>query len=141
MTKFRSLLVMTIAAVLASASLSFASSAGAATADQSQRVRLYYGAISLASDGAFGYSYDFGTKRAAQNAAQQRCRQHSDYPGTCTQVGWFRNACGAVAVKYDREGFVSRYKFGWGTTKPRAVAQARRNFGGTIRTWVCTTRP
>ena len=40
----------------------------------------------LASGGAFGYSYDFGTKRAA-------------------------------------------------------IAPAKRNYGGRIRTWVCPTRP
>ena len=142
MTTFRTTFALTVAALLAGVSLTFASSASAATADESKRAgRAYFGAIALASDGAFGYSYDFGTKRAALNAAHQRCRQRSDYPGTCTKVGWIRNACGAVAVKYDRQGFVSRYKFGWGGTKQAAIAAAKRNFGGVIRTWVCTTRP
>ncbi len=142
MTTFRTTFAMTVAAVLAAVSLAFASSAAAAPAEDSPRAgRTYFGAIALASDGAFGYSFDFGTKRAALNAAHQRCRQRSEYPGTCTKVGWIRNACGAVSVKYDRQGFVSRYKFGWGGTKAIAIAQARRNFGGTIRAWVCTTRP
>jgi hypothetical protein len=141
MTTFRTTFALTLAAVLAGVSLTFASSAGAAPAEQSKQAgRVYYGAIALASDGAFGYSYDFATKRAALDAAQQRCRQRSEYPGTCTKIGWIRNACGAVAVKYDRQGFVSRYKFGWGGTKRAAIAAAKRNFGGTIRTWVCTTR-
>ena len=142
MTTFRTTFALTVAAVLAGVSLTFASSAGAAPAEESQRTGgVYFGAIALASDGAFGYSFDFRTKQAALNAAHQRCRTRSDYPGTCTKVGWIRNACGAVSVKYDRQGFVTRYKFGWGATKPIAIAQARRNFGGKIRAWVCTTRP
>ena len=105
MTTFRTTFALTVAAVLAAVSLTFASSASAAPAEERERAgRVYYGAIALASDGAFGYSYDFGTKRAALNAAHQRCRQRSDYPGTCTKVGWIRNACGAVSVKYDRRG-------------------------------------
>ncbi len=142
MTTFRTTFALTVAAVMAVASLTFASSASAAPADESERAgRVYYGAIALAADGAFGYSYDFGTKRAALDAAHQRCRQRSDFPSTCTKAGWIRNACGAVAVKYDREDFVDRYKFGWGRTKRAAVAAAKRDFGGEIRTWVCTTRP
>ena len=105
MTTFRTTFALTVAAVLAGVSLTFASSAGAAPADESQRAGgVYFGAIALASDGAFGYSFDFRTKQAALNAAHQRCRQRSDYPGTCTKVGWIRNACGAVSVKYDRRG-------------------------------------
>lgn len=141
MNTLRTTFAMTIAALLAAVTLTaLAPSAGAAAPTNERAARTYYGAIALAADGAVGYAYDFRTKGAALRAAHNKCRDKSDYPGTCTKVGWVRNACGAVSVRFGADGFVSRYKFGWGRTKRIAIQQAKRNFGGQIRAWVCTTR-
>ncbi|MDQ4053175.1 MAG: DUF4189 domain-containing protein [Actinomycetota bacterium] len=145
LTRLRTTIAMTAAALLTAACLTVlapaagAASPGAPTNERSARA--LYGAIALAADGAVGYTYDLHTKRAALRAAHKQCRQRSDYAGTCTKVGWIRNACGAVAVKFRPSGFVSRYKFGWGRTKRAAVEEAKRGFGGQIGAWVCTSRP
>lgn len=139
----RTTIALAAVSAVAAVSLLVAPGAGASApaAPSSERAaRAYFGAIALAADGAAGYAYDFGTKRAALRAAHQRCKSLSDYPDTCTRVGWVRNACGAVAVKFRPDGFVARYKFGWGRSKAVAIRMAKRNFGGDIRAWVCTAR-
>lgn len=140
---FRAQVLLGIAGLLAATMLALipAGSAQAAESPASARAaRNYFGAIAISADAATGYSYDYRTRKRAQNVAVAKCRQRSNYPGTCRIAGWMRNACGAVAVKYDSRGFVSRYKYGWAGTKQGAKNAARRNFGGQIRTFVCTTR-
>ena len=103
-------------------------------------VTKYFGAISLGSDARIGYARDYRSRRAAITAANQLCRQRSRFPATCTSVGWMRNACGAVSVRYRPDGSVHRYQFAWGTSPTHASREARRGFGGQIRTAICTTR-
>lgn len=144
MKTLRTTFAMTVAALLAVATLTTlapAAGASSAAAPASERaVRVYYGALALSTDGAVGGYYDARTKAAAYRGALRQCRQKSNYPGTCAKVGWVRNACGAVSVKFGSDGFVSDARFGWGRTKRIAISQARRGFGGQIRGWVCTTR-
>lgn len=142
MNQIRTIVAMAVATVLAGTMLAFAPASNASTssAPTTERSRAFYGAIALSADSTIAYSYDYRTKRRALRAAYRKCKARAEYPGTCTKVGWVRNGCGAVAVKYGTNGLVSRYKFGWGRTKAIAKANARRNFGGQIRGWVCTTR-
>jgi hypothetical protein len=139
----RTTLAMTVAALVTAVSITAlapAASASSPTAPTSERARVYYGALALSSDGAVGGYYNTRTKGAAFNGALRQCRQRSDYPGTCTKVGWVRNACGAVSVKFGADGFVRDAKFGWGPSKRVAVRQAKARFGGQVRGWVCTAR-
>jgi hypothetical protein len=104
--------------------------AGRAAADN-------YGAIAYSpSTGAHGWSFDYGSRVAAENAALANCRQHAT---DCSVPIWFRNACGALAVG------PNGYGSGWGTSRSIAERLAlkicRQNSGGcTIRRWACTTR-
>ena len=115
-------------------------SAAQAEPAQPNRARAYYGAIALSNDGTATYAFDYRTKRAALSAAYKRCKSRSSLPRNCRKVGWVRNACGAVAVKKYPSGYISRYHYGYGRNKAAAKAAARRNFGGQIAVWVCTTR-
>lgn len=103
----------------------------------------YYGAISVSmADGAGGWSYDYGTKRAAKRAAQRSCKNRSDYPGSCRKIVWVRNGCAAVVARYWSDGSIRRYAWGIGNTKRQAInrAKAELNYLGRTNTWVCTTR-
>ena len=103
----------------------------------------YYGAISVAmTDGAGGYSYDYGTKKSAKRAAQRACKNKSNYPSSCRKIVWVRNGCAAVVAKYWSDGSVRRYAWGIGSTKRQAInrAKAELNYTGRTNTWVCTTR-
>lgn len=149
MTSIRALLVAAVCGALLTLTPLATGTAGAAdpthgpadaTATAS-KARNYWGAIAISRDAAWGVAYDHRSKSGALKAAQRRCKSHSSEPGQCRKVGWVRNACGAVAVKYYDSGAVRRYKFGYGQTKNAAKSRARRNFGGDILTWVCTTRP
>jgi hypothetical protein len=140
MKTLRTTFAITVAALLAAVTLTaLAPSAGAAPASE-RAGRTYYGALAIATDGAVGGYYNARSKAAAFGGALRQCRQKSNYPGTCVKVGWVRNACGAVSVKFGSDGFVSDVRFGWGPSKRVAIAQARRGFGGQIRGWVCTAR-
>lgn len=97
-----------------------------------------YGAIAFSqSTGTIGWSYDFRSRGAAEQAALQRCANSAP---DCTVPVWFRNACGAIAIG-NNNGFGS----GWGTTRElaeRFALQTCRKFTGncSVRRWVCTTR-
>ncbi len=101
----------------------------------SVEARNYYGAISYSpSTGAYGYSYDYTSKRGAQRAARKQCGYRD-----CKKSLWFRNACGALAVGNNG------YGTGWGSTKSRARRAALRSCrkysrGCRVKRWVCTTR-
>ena len=104
--------------------------AGEAAAD-------YYGAIAYSpSTKAYGFSYDYPSRGAAENEALSRCRsQASD----CTVPLRFRNACGALAIGSDG------YGTGWGTDRGIAEQYAIRvcrqhTQGCAVTRWVCTTR-
>lgn len=98
----------------------------------------YYGAIAFSqTTGSHGYSFDYGSRGAAQNRALQECAR---YGGGCIVAAWFRNACGALAVGNGN---------GWGAEWGRSRAEAQRlalqrcnanTSGCQVVRWVCTTR-
>lgn len=70
----------------------------------------YYGAISYSpSTRMYGYSYDYGDKYQAIDAAQQECNEYSNWSGDCESLVWFGNACGSLATAPD-----GSYGSGWG---------------------------
>lgn len=103
---------------------------GAALADN-------YGAIAYSqSTGSMGWSYDYASRRQAEDVALQNCRQHAS---DCHVPLWFRNACGAIAV--GENGFGT----GWGTDRGLAESYAldtcrKYTSACSVRRWVCTTR-
>ncbi|WP_319530083.1 DUF4189 domain-containing protein [uncultured Cohaesibacter sp.] len=99
--------------------------------------RDYFGAIAVATNGAYGYSWDHYSKGEARRAAMRECNNRG--PG-CRNALWFRNACGALAMN-GRNSWATA----WGAERWRAEQIALRNcnnnYGGcSIRRWVCTTR-
>ena len=76
-------------------------------------------AFSQEADGgyAWGIAWSFDDAAGARNTALGQCRAHG---GTgCTEVGWFREACGALAIG-DNNG----YGTGWGATTAEAERSA-----------------
>ncbi|PLW78443.1 DUF4189 domain-containing protein [Cohaesibacter celericrescens] len=95
----------------------------------------YYGAIAVASNGAHGYSFDYNTKRQAQNRALSECRQQGR---NCKVALWFRNACGVLAMNRQNS-----WATAWGDTRRYAEQLALRScnnkYGGCfVKRWVCT---
>ncbi|MGV3551523.1 DUF4189 domain-containing protein [Rhizobium sp.] len=77
------------AAIIATLGLSFPAAASAAN----------YGAIAYSQrSGAYGWSTNFRTQRAAEQGAMARCRERAN---DCRIAVWFRDACGALAVGGD----------------------------------------
>ena len=81
-------------------------------------------AFSRDADGsyAWGIAWSFDSSAGAEAEALGQCRAHD---GTrCSQAGWFREACGALAIGDD-----NGYGAGWGATaaaaKHNALAQCR----------------
>ena len=76
-------------------------------------------AFSQGTDGshAWGMAWSFESQAGAAARANAECR--SEGGGNCAQVGWFRNACGALAI-----GSGNGYGAGWGDTKQAAEADA-----------------
>lgn len=75
-------------------------------------------AFSQRDDGGFawGIAWRFGSSVSATAEAREQCRREG---GTrCIEVGWFNNACGALAIG-DKNG----HGAGWGST----VAEAERD--------------
>ncbi len=71
---------------------------------------------------AWGIAWSFDSSAGARAEALGQCRAHD---GTrCSQVGWFQEACGALAIGDD-----NGYGTGWGATaaaaKRNALAQCR----------------
>lgn len=76
----------------------------------------YFGAIAYSpSTRAHGWTYDYGSRREAQNVALAECRRHAD---DCVVAVWFRNACGALAVGLDG------YGAGWEANQVKAERSA-----------------
>ncbi len=99
-----------------------------------------YGAIAYSSaTGSHGYSYDYSTAQAAQNAALRYCENYSG-TGDCKSLVVFKNACGALAQTPDNSA-----GSGWGVDRPTAESfalQSCSQFGPNCRItrWVCTSR-
>jgi hypothetical protein len=96
-----------------------------------------YGAIAYSpSTGAHGWSFDYGSRAAAEKVALANCRRHAS---DCVVPIWFRNACGALAVG------TNGYGSGWGSNRRLAESFALRTCrrharGCRIKRWACTTR-
>lgn len=95
-----------------------------------------YGAIAYSpSSGVWGYSYNYGSRGAAERRALRECRIRG---GGCRSIVWFRNACGALA-----SGHGNAYGWSWNTSRAaarrRAMRECRARTGGCrIRVDVCS---
>ena len=94
-------------AFVAAAALALASTAAPVGA------QLLYGSIAFSQKSgggyAWGFAWNYGSRFKARRDAIGRCRALGG--GSCRQVGWFRNACGAIAI-----GDGGGYGAGWGET-------------------------
>ena len=89
-----------------------------------------YGAIA-----AIGWSYDHGSRDAAEDAALVICRKQAN---DCVTY-WFYNACSALAVGS------AGYGMAWGADRGIAESNAIRScqrwtLDCEIKQWVCTSR-
>lgn len=103
----------------------------------------YYGAIALSrADGAVGWSYDFRTKKRAGKRALRECKKASDAPWSCRKIAWVRNGCLALAVRWNSNGTIARYKWGVARNKGPAYRKAlnKCGYGCKRRAYTCTTR-
>ncbi len=95
-----------------------------------------YGAIAYSVDsGRHGWSYNYGSRAAAENRALNECGEAS-----CKVVLWFRNACGALATGDD-----NGYGTGWAGTRRGAETNAMLNCrqvsdNCSVVRWACTNR-
>jgi hypothetical protein len=141
----RHLMVAAVALVLgmagALAAATPASAEGGST-PPSERGRAYYGAIALSVDGAGGIANDKRTKARAKRVAKRKCKRRSNYPRQCEVGVWVRNACGAISVKRNSDGFITRYAWAVRRYKGPAVRAAQHKCGRNCQryAWVCTTR-
>ena len=76
-------------------------------------------AFSQDDDGAYawGIAWSFDSAAGAQSEALGQCREYGGRQ--CAQAGWFREACGALAI-----GSVNGYGTGWGATTAEAERDA-----------------
>jgi len=95
-----------------------------------------YGAIAYSpSNGVWGYSYDYGSRAAAERRAMRECRARG---AGCRPVVWFRNACGALAT-----GRGDAYGWAWNNSRAQARRRAlrecrNRTTGCRLRVDVCS---
>jgi hypothetical protein len=96
-----------------------------------------YGAIAYSpSTKAYGWSYDYPSRSAAESQALSNCRKQAN---DCIVPLWFRNACGALAIGSNGYGTA------WATDRSGAEHQAlvvcrRFTMDCAVTRWVCTTR-
>jgi serine/threonine-protein kinase len=67
----------------------------------------------------YGYSYAYGSSKAAGGAAVSNCRKQDQGATDCKVVVTFRNACGALAL-----GDKGAYGSAWGLSQREASAKA-----------------
>jgi hypothetical protein len=129
-------------ATLVTAGPASASAEGGSPAPTERAARNFYGAIALSVDGGGGIANDKRTKARAKRVAKAKCRRHSNYPGRCEVGVWVRNACGAISVKRNADGFITRYGWAVRRYKGPAVRAAQHKCGSSCKryAWVCTTR-
>lgn len=88
-----------------------------------------HGAIAYSAlKNVYGYSYDYGSSRAAADAAVGNCRKQDKAAGDCKSVVTFHNACGALAL-----GDKGAWGSAWGLSKREASDKALgkcRPYGG-----------
>ena len=76
----------------------------------------------------YGYSRDYGSSRAAADAAVANCRKENKGASDCKALVTFRNACGALAL-----GNKGAYGSAWGPSQREATNKALvecRPYGG-----------
>jgi hypothetical protein len=76
----------------------------------------------------YGYSRDYGSSRAAADAAVANCRKENKGASDCKVLVTFRNACGALAL-----GNKGAYGSAWGLSQREAANKALtecRPYGG-----------
>ena len=113
----------------------------APTAASSSSARNYYGAIAINRKWGWGFiANDASSRYWAERSAMAKCKKRGSGK-YCTVLVWARNACGAVAYKQYSSGAI-RYQGGWGSTRSKAIANAKRPLGTGARyhSYFCTTR-
>ncbi|WP_370894835.1 DUF4189 domain-containing protein [Janibacter sp. GXQ6167] len=113
----------------------------APTAASASSARNYYGAIVV--NRKTGYMFarnDASSRYWAERSAMSKCKAKGSGK-YCTTLVWARNACGAAAEKRYSNGSI-RYQGGWGSTRAKAVANAKKPLGkgARYRGYFCTTR-
>lgn len=97
--------------------LAIAAAFAAAPADAQNR----YGSIVFSQEAGGGYAWgmawSYSSLSEATRQARGECRRRGG--SRCSQVGWFRNACGSLAIG-DRNG----YGTGWADSASRASYNA-----------------
>jgi hypothetical protein len=95
-----------------------------------------YGAIAYSpSTRAIGWSYDHGSRGAAEDAALVNCRKQAN---DCV-THWFRDACGALAV--GPKGYGMAAGADRSLAESNAISSCQRwSTDCAIKQWVCTTR-
>ena len=85
-----------------------------------------WGSIAFSEESGGGYAYAIVWNSGGQEAAYQKavdsCRQEGG--SSCAEIGWFRNACGALAL--DKTNASVGYGTGWGDGTGTAEAMALR---------------
>ena len=96
-----------------------------------------YGAIAYSpSTKAYGWSYDYPSRGAAESAALANCGKQAN---DCIVPLWFRNACGALAI--GSNGYGTAWASQRSSAENQALAVCRRNtMDCAVKQWVCTTR-
>ena len=64
-----------------------------------------------------GWSYDFRTKKRAGKRALRECKEGLRHTWSCRKIAWVRNGCLALAVRWNDNGTIARYKWGVGRNK------------------------
>lgn len=92
----------------------------------------YYGAIAVATNGAYGRAWDYRSRSGAESGAMSRCSGSG-----CKVLTSFANGCGAIAYNSSTR----QYWGGHGATPVEATNNAMSNAGGgRWITYACTTR-
>jgi hypothetical protein len=95
-----------------------------------------YGAFGYSpSTKAYGWSYDYPSRSAAESTALANCGKQAN---DCIVALWFRNSCGALAIGSNGYGTA------WASQRSGAENQApavcrRHTKDCAVKHWVCTT--
>lgn len=109
--------------------------------------RVNFGAIALSVDtGWSGWAYDKASKKKAKKAAKKHCTKRAKNAGftkpKCKVTLWVRNGCGAVAVRTNKQGAITKVRSAIAFQPKAAKKKAKKKIGkkGKVHTYVCTTR-
>lgn len=93
-----------------------------------------YGAIAAtATTGDFyGYSYAFGSEKAAEQEALRQCDEAAGKTGSCMIATWFYNECGGLA-----QGADGAWGADWADTEKAAGAKALANCRDVDKSGAC----